>query len=513
MTVPNSAPRPRFWPAVVILAAGAAALAAIWLTGDTMRQIRTLRTLATASLMLVALILWLAFFSRLPRRLRLTAAGLAVAGLAAFAGLFRIRGVSGDLVPILQPRWSRARDPRPAPPGAVAPSEPPGSDTAAYPQFLGPTRDGTLPGPRLARDWSARPPRLLWRQPIGEGWSGFAVRGGVAVTQEQDGPLERVLACDPRTGRTLWSHDETARYSTVIAGTGPRATPTLHEGRVFVMGATGLLTGLELATGRRLWTRDVLRDNGAALPDWGKSCSPLVVDGRVIVSAGGASGRSLVAYDAESGGRAWSAGSDRSSYSSPVLLNLAGRPQVVILNQASVAGYDPKSGAALWEQPFPGGQPNVAAPIRLADDRLLVSVGYGVGSKAYRIADTGAGLQAALAWETPHLKSKFANLVVHGGYVYGLDDGILTCLDPSTGERRWKAGRYGHGQVLLVGDLLLLQTEDGEIVLLDPSPEGQRELTRFRVLDGKTWNPPALAGRLLLVRNDREAAAYELPTE
>src|SRR5262245_5640826 len=194
MALPDTPPRPRFWPAIVVLAAGAAALAAIWLTGDTMRQVRMLRTLATASLMLVALILWLAFFSRLPRRLRLAAAGLTVAALAAFAGLFRIRGVSGDLVPILQPRWARAREPRPATSAAVAPSEPPETTVDSYPQFLGPARDGTLSGPRLARDWSARPPRLLWRQPIGEGWSGFAVQGRVAVTQEQDGALERVLA-------------------------------------------------------------------------------------------------------------------------------------------------------------------------------------------------------------------------------------------------------------------------------------------------------------------------------
>lgn len=118
-----------------------------------------------------------------------------------------------------------------------------------------------------------------------------------------------------------------------------------------------------------------------------------------------------------------------------------------------------------------------------------------------------------MAWESPRLKSKFANMVFHGGHVYGLDDGVLTCLDPAGGERRWKGGRYGHGQLLLVAGLLVVQTEDGEIVLVDPSPDAHRELTRFAVLDGKTWNPPALAGRLLIVRNDREAAAYELPID
>jgi outer membrane protein assembly factor BamB len=230
------------------------------------------------------------------------------------------------------------------------------------------------------------------------------------------------------------------------------------------------------------------------------------------VSAGGPDGRSLVAYDAASGTTVWSGGSDRSSYSSPRLALLAGRPQLLVLNRAGVVAHDPASGAVLWEQPFPSEQPNVTTPAPLPGDRVLVSAGYGIGSKLYQVAAAeGGALEASLLWESPRLKSKFANLVVHDGSVYGLDDGVLTCLDPATGERRWKAGRYGHGQVILVGTLLLVQTEEGELVLIEPSPDGLRELTRYQALDGKTWNPPALAGNLLVVRNDLEAAAYELP--
>jgi outer membrane protein assembly factor BamB len=148
----------------------------------------------------------------------------------------------------------------------------------------------------------------------------------------------------------------------------------------------------------------------------------------------------------------------------------------------------------------------------LSDDRLLFSAGYGVGSKVFGFSSDGAGgLRPNLVWESPRLKSKFANLVVHDGFVYGLDDGVLACLDPATGERRWKAGRYGHGQLLLVGGLLLVQTEEGEAVLVEPTPDAHRELTRHALLEGKTWNPPALSGSRLLVRNDREAALYDLP--
>lgn len=530
--------KPRLWPALAIVLLAGLWLAKVWGTGDAIRQHRNTQTAATIVLAVLALTLWLAFFSRLSRTLRAVGVGVIVLAVGVFGTLFRVRGVTGDLVPVFETRWAPHPE-APSPPQAVRPPETrpsapasaptpvaamsapppsrpappaPASDTD-FPQFLGPARNGVLPGPRLARDFAARPPVPRWRRPVGEGWSGFAVVGNVAVTQEQWGGEERVVAYDAATGEPLWSHADEARYATVVAGVGPRAVPTITDGRVFTMGATGLVNALELATGRRLWAHDVLRENDATAPEWGKSCSPLVVDGRVVVSAGGAGGRSLVAFDAATGAPAWSAGSDGSSYSSPQLLTLAGRRQVVILNHGSLAGHDPQTGALLWEQPFPGAQPNVAVPLLLGSDRLLVSVGYGVGSKAYRIAAAGDALSAALEWESPRLKSKFANLVRHEGSVYGLDDGVLACLDPATGERRWKDGRYGHGQLLLVGGTLLVQTEEGEVVLVDPAADGLHERTRFGALEGKTWNPPALAGRLLVVRNDREAAAFELPVD
>jgi outer membrane protein assembly factor BamB len=548
-------PRPRLWPAVLAVLLGALWIARTWLTGETVRQWRVVGTLATLVVVAILLLLWLAFFSRLPRRTRLRGATLALAALALLPVLFRIRGVTGDLRPVIEPRWARPA-PLPEPP-AVAPAPPPAAEASpaeppaalptpearsplaghaagatagrpgptappsgpdspglpSYPRFLGASGDATLAGPRLARDWSARPPRKLWRQPIGQAWSGFAIASGIAVTQEQRGDEERVVAYEATSGRPLWSHADRARYETVIAGVGPRATPTVEGARVFSLGATGILNALDLASGRRLWSRDVVTETKAVLPEWGRSCSPLLVDGRVVVIAGGPAGQRLVAYDASSGEPAWAAGDGGASYSSPTLVTLAGRRQIVVLNSASVSGHDPATGAVLWEQPFPRQQPNVVVPALLGPDRLLVSAGYGVGTKAYVVSETSGALAAALEWESPRLKSKFANLIVHGGFVYGLDDGVLTCLDPASGERRWKSGRHGHGQLLLVAGLLLVQTEEGELVLVEPAPDAYRELTRFAALEGKTWNPPALAGSLLVVRNDREAAAYELPVE
>jgi outer membrane protein assembly factor BamB len=545
-------PRPRLWPAVLVLVLGALWIAKAWLTGESVRQWRVVETIAASVVAVLLLVVWLAFFSRLPRRARLAGAAMAILALALLPAFFRIRGVTGDLRPILEPRFGRTRQlPEPPPthqprapqaahganpklPEAEAPDADPSvpmkpavprtapsprsadlaaPEPAGFPQFLGPSRDGTLAGPRLARDWTQRPPRRLWRQPLGPAWSGFAIAGAIAVTQEQRGDEERVVAYEALSGRPLWSHADRARYETVIAGVGPRATPTIAGSRVYTLGATGILNALDLANGARLWSRDVVAETGARLPEWGRSSSPLVVDGRVVVIAGGSGGHRLVAYDAANGEPVWAAGEGGASYSSPTLVELAGRRQLVVLNTASVSGHDPRTGAVLWEQPFPREQPNVAVPLRLDAERLLVSAGYGVGSKAYRLSETEGALQVSLEWESPRLKSKFANLVVRDGFVYGLDDGVLTCLDPRSGERRWKSGRHGHGQLLLVAGLLLVQTEEGELVLVEPSPEAYRELARFPVLDGKTWNPPALAGSLLLVRNDREAAAYELPVE
>ena len=489
--------------------------------------------------------------------------GLVLAGLAT-ALLVRVRGLTGDFFPVLEWRFVAPHDaslpPLPIvddPPAAESPTapaasgnvEPPtaasgdaadlstssavparripaaaardiaigartdaaGHAAPSFPQFLGPDRTGVLRGVLLATSLDVRPPRLVWRHAVGAGWSGFAVADGLAITQEQRGGDEMVVAYDLMTGIPRWAHRDPIRYASVVAGDGPRATPTISGTRVATLGSTGLLTILDVRTGRRLWQKTIGPDNGALEPPWGRSGSPLVMNRRVIVSAGGPSGRSLVAYALDTGARVWSGGSDQAGYASPIVLTLLGLPQVVIFNQASLAGHDPDTGAALWSQPWPGESPNVAVPIRIADDLVLASTGYGVGSKLVKLRRAADGsITTSIVWESLRLKAKFTNPVLHEGFVYGLDDGVLTCIDAGTGERRWKAGRYGHGQTLLVADVLLVSTEDGEIVLVEPSPAGHHELGRFTALDGKTWNPPALAGKYLLVRNDREAALFEM---
>jgi outer membrane protein assembly factor BamB len=434
--------------------------------------------------------------------------GIVMAG--ALAGGFRIRGVDGNLVPILEWRWGTRAIPQPT---ATTPSPaveaPPGATDFA--QFFGPNRDGVLAGPRLTTDWSAQPPERLWRQPVGAAWSGFAVAGGVAVTQEQRGPEEGVAAYDLATGRPLWWQADQTRYTSTLAGEGPRATPTIAGSRVLTVGATGVFNCLDLTSGQVVWRKDFLGEAGATQPDWGFSGSPLVLDDMVVLNPGGGANRALMACSITDGAVRWTGGTGGPSYSSPLVTTLGGVRQVLLFG-GSLTAHDAGTGAVLWSFPWPGGHPHVAMPVRVGEADWILSSGYGTGSARLTVArDETGNWSATEVWRTNRMKSKFSNPVLHRGHLYGLDDGVLACLDVATGELKWRDGKYGHGQVLLVGEHLLVMAEKGDVVLVDPQPDSLRELTRFSALTGKTWNPPALAGAYLVVRNDVEAACYRLP--
>ena len=496
------------------------ALSWIWLVRDGMRQEKLIYSTITVGSSAILVLLWVTICSRLSGKTTLAILGVLLLALLLVATTLCIEGVSGDLVPVVTWRWKPKSDTTlitlRAQRDAVSDDDQTQnlSGLRDFSQFLGPQRNATLSGINLARDWSEQPPRLVWRRPIGAGWSGFAVAGRHCVTQEQRGADELVVCYDLITAQVLWSQAIPARYESTLAGIGPRATPTIDTDQVFTLGATGVLQCLDLATGRRNWSINILEHNNAELNEWGMSGSPLIMDQFVIVNAGGPNGHSLVAYDRSSGQRTWSAGDDRATYSSPLVAELAGLRQIVVFNQTTIAGHDPSEGRMLWSYDWPGNLPKVAQPVVLPANRLFVTSSYGVGCALIqiRMEDTGS-LTATGVWENLHLKAKFTNVVYRDGCIFGLDEAILTCLEVETGRRRWKRGRYGHGQLLLVDDLLLVQAESGQIILLEASPDQHHELAQFQAIEGKTWNSPTLAGRFLLVRNDRVAACYELSAE
>lgn len=502
-------PKPvRWWPLILVLVVTALGLAATWLREWNHHQDQVTQTLGIVVVAFCGFAAWFFFFSRLPARTRRRSAVVLALATGAFLLLFRVHGVSGNLVPILELRFGKGQ--KLAASSHLAEVEISTSEQD-FPQFRGVSRDGVVRGIALDRDWAGRPPRELWRRPVGAGWSGFAVVGQLAMTQEQREGQEVVAAYQMGTGEPSWSHVAVGAFINPVGGDGPRATPTVGGGQVFTFGPTGLLRAFELSSGKLLWSHQAAEENGGKTPSWGYAGSPLLVGELVVVSVGGKGGNSLVAYRRSDGEKVWSGGDDSSGYSSTMLATLAGRRQIVIFNQSSVAAHDPQNGKLLWSYPWPANQPNVAQPVVLGENRLLVSSGYGIGSTLLEINSSGEGLVAKELWHSNQMKVKFSNLVQKGGKLYGLDDGILACLDAETGQRCWKKGRYGHGQILLVGDLLLLLSEGGDVVLIEPNAEELKELGRFPALIGKTWNTFALAGSKLLVRNDQEAACFELP--
>lgn len=484
---------------------------------------QNLATLSACGLIALLLAFWAILFTGAPGRIRAALLAGAILAVASFFAIVRVEGVSGDILPKLAWRWAPKADERLA--EEISEDGKPADSTIDlaqtterdFPQFLGPARDARLSGPRLARDWQARPPKKLWRQPIGAGWSSFAVVGSYAVTQEQRGERELVSCYEVLTGKLLWAHADPGRFNAVIAGDGPRATPAIADGRVYAFGANGRLDCLDGATGDVVWTHDVLAEHKAPNLEWGKSCSPAIVGNLVVVSAGGSHGHSLAAYDKTSGKEVWNGGDDPSSYSSPMFAELAGVEQILIVNHHALAAHDPADGQVLWRYQWTGDQPKVAQPVVVGPNQVLIGSGYGIGCMLLEIERDEAGeLSCREAWKSHSrkLKPKFTNVVLHDGFVYGIDDGrTLACIELERGDLKWRGGRYGHGQLLLVGDLLLVQGETGEVALVEATPKRFTELTRFQAIDGKSWNTPALAGPYLLVRNAEEAACYELPLE
>jgi len=297
-----------------------------------------------------------------------------------------------------------------------------------------------------------------------------------------------------------------------LSGDGPRATPTLFGGRLYAFGGTGVLNCLDAGTGQLFWSRDVLKENSLPNLPFGKSTSPLIYDELVVVSGGMTNGSTLLAFHLENGSPAWRAGTDKSSFSSPVLATLAGKRQIVSINAGSASGHDPATGDVLWNYVWPGDWPKCTQPIILEPDRVFLSASFNAGCMLLQISAAADGkLSVVEKWKNRNMKSEFSNIVNREGFAYGLDDGILACIDLATGERKWKEGRYGHGQVLLINDLLLVQTEKGPVALVEATPACFRELAQIPALGAKTWNVPAVGGGCLLVRNDLEAACYKLP--
>ncbi len=439
--------------------------------------------------------------------------------------LLRSDGVWGNFAMDLQGRWSESAESRAIDFAASRQSS--GAARAidrdemarslavvAWPGLRGPLWDGVQHGTVIERDWQSYPPRELWRIPVGPAWSSFVVAGDLLFTQEQRGELECVVCYRASDGSEVWTHSLPSRFFEPLGGLGPRATPTLHGQTLLAMGAEGFLVAVNAIDGTLEWKVDLRELAKRSIPMWGFSASPMVSGESVVIYAGGKDALGVLALDVKTGDARWTARCGSDSYASVQPIELAGQPYLAILSNEGLHVYQPSDGNEVLAYAWSHDGYRALQPLVIDGNKVLIPTGMGSGTRLIEVNEIEGKLVAEELWTSRKLKPDFNDCVLHDGYLYGFDDSIFTCIDLSNGEKTWKQGRYGKGQVLLLEDssALVVQCETGEIVLLDANPREHRELGRIDGVHGKSWNHPVVVGNQLFARSGEEAVCYKLAT-
>ena len=419
-----------------------------------------------------------------------------------------------------------------------------------YPNFLGANGNATVDGVVLD-NWKLTRPQYVWKQPIGDGWSGFAVVNGSAVTQEQRSDEECVVCYNVANGNVQWNYSVPRRHEDTVGmgKPGPRATPTIDEGNVYAVSATGILDCLRGNDGTSIWSANVpelvgidqiykVNSTGNKYSEetstlaWGRSHSPLIYQDKVIVPGGSlpstdenfetnkSKAATLLAFDKKTGELVWRGGSRMVAYGSPIITTVLGKEQIVLIAEDHAVGHDPETGEELWAFER-AGQSNAAANCSqvtpISETQLLFSKGYNAGGELVEVSRdeaTGKYSVESVKKDSRILKTKLTSPVIHDGHLYSLSDGYLECVQIEGLKRKWKKrGRFGNGQVLLVGDDLLVHSEGGVLYMIETNPNIYQELDKIKTIEGVCWNTLCLYRDMLLVRSELEAACIKLPTK
>ncbi len=512
------------WILTVLLVA-----ATLWMRSPLGPSDQGLVNVLTYVLMLVAWCLFVVGLMMMaPRRVWITVAVMPVLLLVILLSLFRLERVDSEINPVLGWRW---RPPPTLPQSTTQYNDADETDSKLFEpretdfvQFLGKYRDASIANTELETDWEKAPPKVLWKQQIGPGWSGFVVQGDAAFTMEQRESEEWITCYDINNGHLVWKHVIPGRHFHPLGGSGPRATPTLYDGKLYAVSAISQFVCLNAQSGQVVWAVELNKlagvENQADLESsvaWGRSGSPLIVDDKVIVPLGGDAKRhnALIALDRQTGKELWRTGNDQISYSSPVLADLNGTQQILIVTEKFLSSHAPADGQTLWQIEWPSsssGDANVSQPIAVDNSRVLVSKGYGGGAQLIEITKDQDQWQTKVLWKNSSvLRTKFTSCIVRDEFAFGLSDGTLECVNLNNGKRAWKQGRFRHGQVLLVGSNLLITAENGDLAIVAADPREFRQLATLSVIGDVSWNTPALSGNRLLMRNAAEAACVILP--
>jgi outer membrane protein assembly factor BamB len=396
---------------------------------------------------------------------------------------------------------------------------------ADWPMYRGAAQDG-ISAETVGVQWNGEGPKTLWRTPTNTGFSSFTVAGGRAFTQvvrEIDGKSREIcLALDAATGKELWFAD-IARgegYSggdTAGGGDGPRSTPAVSDGKVYLLTPDLVVHCLGAADGKQVWRRDLMRENHGRNIGWNSAAS-VAVDANLVYVGGGGKGESMLGLDKQTGKVVWKSGDERITHSTPVVATILGQRQVIYFMESGLVSVDAKTGRLLWKYPFRFNTSTAISPV-VSGDIVYLSAGYGVGSAACRIEKQGNRFVASQLWFSPGdepVVNHWSTPVCKDGYLYGMfgfkqfKKGPMKCVELSTGKVMWKHPGFGQGNVILVGDRLVALAEDGNLVIVEATPDAYKEIARTRAFTDKCWTTPAFSDGKVFVRSISEGACFDV---
>jgi len=385
------------------------------------------------------------------------------------------------------------------------------ASAADWPQWRGPNRDGKSPETGLLASWPKGGPRLVWKaQGLGEGYSTFAVVGSRLYTQGQQGGQQFVLAIDANTGKQLWKTRSGRTYGN-DKGNGPRGAPTIDGNRLYALAGDGMLLCLDIESGKRIWGFNLGERFGGSVPRWGYSESPVVDADRVIVTPGGRAA-AVVALNKATGDLLWKSQNDGAGYSSAMPFDAGGTRGLAILTSDAAIGLDMKNGGLLWRYARVANDvANAATPI-VHNGHVFVSSDYGTGAALLKLTAEGGKVKAAEVYFNRSMRNHYTTCVLVGDYLYGFSSSILTAMNFMTGKVAWSHRSVGKGNCIYADGRLYCLGEDGAAGLIDPTPAGYKEVSRFQISRGRnpTWTPPVIADGKLYLREQDTLYAYDI---
>lgn len=381
-----------------------------------------------------------------------------------------------------------------------------------WPQWRGINRDGVSKETGIIKTWPAQGPKILWKTPIGEGYSSVAVSQGRIYTMDAKGEGEFVTAVDLATGKELWR----TRIDSVFfsdQGNGPRSTPTVDSNMVYAVGASGALAGLNVQNGKVVWQHNLLKEFHSEIPRWGTSTSPLVEKELLLVDVGGKSGYSLMAFNKTNGTIVWKSHTDKQGYSAPIAVTIGGVRQILFFTGTSLVSVSP-TGKVFWKYPWRTDyDANIATPVFIAPDKIFISSSYGTGAAVLKVTSGNGTSSFQEVWKNKVMENHFNSSVLHQGHLYGFDNAILKCIDASTGAEKWKESGFGKGSLILADGQLIVLSDRGQLALVEANPSAYTEKAKAQVMQGKTWTMPALSDGKLILRNQKEIVALDFKTK